>query len=415
MAELTFTPPTDGAAVTMQNGKLCVPDRPIIPYIIGDGTGPEIWGAASRVIDAAVKKAYDGKRSIAWYEVFAGQKSFDHLGTWLPAETIEAFRTYLIGIKGPLTTPVGGGIRSLNVTLRQDLDLFVCLRPVRYFNGIETPVKAPEKVDMVVFRENTEDIYAGIEFKEGSDDAKLFFDTMNAAFPERMKKVRFPQSSGFGIKPVSKEGTERLVRAAIDYAIANGRKSVTLVHKGNIMKFTEGGFRDWGYDLARREYGAELIGDGPWMKLPGGVVIKDCIADAFLQEILLHPENFDVVATLNLNGDYISDALAAQVGGIGIAPGGNINYLTGHSIFEATHGTGPKLAGLNKANPSSVILSAEMMLRYMGWTEAADLIMEAIDKVISAKTVTFDLAEMIPGSTELTCSAYGDKLVEVLK
>lgn len=414
MANLTFTPPTDGAAVTMQNGRLCVPDRPIIPFIIGDGTGPEIWAAASRVIDAAVKKAYQGKRSIAWYEVFAGQKSFDNLGTWLPNETVEAFRTYLVGIKGPLTTPVGGGIRSLNVTLRQDLDLFVCLRPVRYFNGIETPVKAPEKVDMVVFRENTEDIYAGIEFKEGSEDAKLFFDTMNRIFPERMKKVRFPESSGFGIKPVSREGTERLVRAAIDYAVENGRKSVTLVHKGNIMKFTEGGFRDWGYDVASREYGAQPIGDGLWLKLPNGIVIKDCIADAFLQEILLHPENFDVVATLNLNGDYISDALAAQVGGIGIAPGGNINYLTGHSIFEATHGTGPKLAGLNKANPSSVILSAEMMLRYMGWTEAADLLIQAIDQVISAKTVTFDLAEMIPGSTELSCSAYGDKLEEAL-
>lgn len=285
---------------------------------------------------------------------------------------------------------------------------------MRYFNGIETPVKAPEKVDMVVFRENTEDIYAGIEFKEGSEDAKLFFDTMSRIFPDRMKKVRFPESSGFGIKPVSREGTERLVRAAIDYAVENGRKSVTLVHKGNIMKFTEGGFRDWGYDVASREYGAQPIGDGPWLKLPNGIVIKDCIADAFLQEILLHPENFDVVATLNLNGDYISDALAAQVGGIGIAPGGNINYLTGHSIFEATHGTGPKLAGLDKANPSSVILSAEMMLRYMGWTEAADLLIQAIDRVIAAKTVTFDLAEMIPGSTELSCSAYGDKLVEAL-
>lgn len=414
MANLTFTPPADGAAVTMQNGRLCVPDRPIIPFIIGDGTGPEIWAAASRVIDAAVNKAYQGRRSIAWYEVFAGQKSFDHLGTWLPEETVEAFRTYLVGIKGPLTTPVGGGIRSLNVTLRQDLDLFVCLRPVRYFNGIETPVKAPEKVDMVVFRENTEDIYAGIEFKEGSGDANLFFETMNRIFPDRMKKVRFPESSGFGVKPVSREGTERLARAAIDYALENDRKSVTLVHKGNIMKFTEGGFRDWGYDVARREYDAQPIGDGPWLKLPGGIVIKDCIADAFLQEILLHPENFDVVATLNLNGDYISDALAAQVGGIGIAPGGNINYLTGHSIFEATHGTGPRLAGLNKANPSSVILSAEMMLRYMGWTEAADLLIQAIDRVISAKTVTFDLAEMIPGSTELSCSAYGDKLVEAL-
>lgn len=414
MSALTFTPPTDGQAITMQNGKLCVPARPIIPFIIGDGTGPEIWGAASRVIDAAVKKAYNGNRSITWYEVFAGQKSFDELGTWLPNETVEAFRTYLIGIKGPLTTPVGGGIRSLNVTLRQDLDLFVCQRPVRYFKGIETPVKAPEKVDMVVFRENTEDIYAGIEFQCGSEDAKTFFEAMTQLFPERMKKVRFPESSGFGIKPVSREGTERLVRAAIDFAIANNRESVTLVHKGNIMKFTEGGFRDWGYDLARREYGATPIGDGPWLKLPNGIIIKDCIADAFLQEILLHPANFDVVATLNLNGDYISDALAAQVGGIGIAPGGNINYLTGHSIFEATHGTGPRIAGLNKANPCSVILSAEMMLRFMGWTEAADLIIDAIDQVISEKTVTFDLAEMIPNSTELSCSAFGDKLVAKL-
>lgn len=414
MSALKFTPPTDGQSITMQNGKLCVPSRPIIPFIIGDGTGPEIWGAASRVIDAAVKKAYNGNRSIAWYEVFAGQKSFDELGTWLPNETVEAFRTYLIGIKGPLTTPVGGGIRSLNVTLRQDLDLFVCQRPVRYFKGIETPVKAPEKVDMVVFRENTEDIYAGIEFQCDSEDAKTFYEAMTQLFPERMKKVRFPESSGFGIKPVSREGTERLVRAAIDFAIANNRDSVTLVHKGNIMKFTEGGFRDWGYDLARREYGATPIGDGPWLKLPNGIIIKDCIADAFLQEILLHPANFDVVATLNLNGDYISDALAAQVGGIGIAPGGNINYLTGHSIFEATHGTGPRIAGLNKANPCSVILSAEMMLRFMGWTEAADLIIEAIDQVISEKTVTFDLAEMIPNSTELSCSAFGDKLVAKL-
>ncbi len=414
MSALKFTPPTDGQAITMQNGKLCVPTRPIIPFIIGDGTGPEIWGAASRVIDAAVKKAYNGHRSIAWYEVFAGQKSFDELGTWLPNETVEAFRTYLIGIKGPLTTPVGGGIRSLNVTLRQDLDLFVCQRPVRYFKGIETPVKAPEKVDMVVFRENTEDIYAGIEFQCDSKDAKTFFEAMTQLFPERMKKVRFPETSGFGIKPVSREGTERLVRAAIDFAITNNRESVTLVHKGNIMKFTEGGFRDWGYDLARREYGATPINDGPWLKLPNGIIIKDCIADAFLQEILLHPANFDVVATLNLNGDYISDALAAQVGGIGIAPGGNINYLTGHSIFEATHGTGPRIAGLNKANPCSVILSAEMMLRFMGWTEAADLIIEAIDQVISEKTVTFDLAEMIPNSTELSCSAFGDKLVAKL-
>jgi isocitrate dehydrogenase len=328
---------------------------------------------------------------------------------------MEAFRKYLIGIKGPLTTPVGGGIRSLNVALRQGLDLFVCQRPVRYFKGIETPVKAPEKIDMVVFRENTEDIYAGIEFQQGTEDCAKFAELVQSAFPDRFKKVRFPETSGFGIKPVSREGTERLVRAAIDYAIANDRKSVTLVHKGNIMKFTEGGFRDWGYALAAREYGAQKIGDGPWMKLPNGIIIKDCIADAFLQEILLHPQDFDIVATLNLNGDYISDALAAQVGGIGIAPGGNINYLTGHSVFEATHGTAPKLAGLDKANPSSFILSAEMMLRFMGWTEAADLLIRAIDDVISKKTVTFDLAEMIPGSKELKCSEYGQALIQSIE
>lgn len=414
MTELSFIPPSDGQAITMMNGQLQVPDCPIVPFIIGDGSAPDIWAAASGVIDAAVDKAYGGKRQIAWYEVYAGQKSFDNLGTWLPDETMEAFRTYLIGIKGPLTTPVGGGIRSLNVALRQGLDLFVCQRPVRYFKGIETPVKAPEKVDMVVFRENTEDIYAGIEFKEGSEDCRKFISLMQETFPDRFSKVRFPESSGFGIKPVSREGTERLVRSAIDYALTNDRKSVTLVHKGNIMKFTEGGFRDWGYAVAEREYGAEKIGEGPWMRLPNGILIKDSIADAFLQDILLHPEEFDVVATLNLNGDYISDALAAQVGGIGIAPGGNINYLTGHAVFEATHGTAPKLAGLDKANPSSFILSAEMMLRYMGWTEAADLLIRAIDEVISRKTVTFDLAEMIPGSRELKCSEYGQELIRAI-
>ncbi len=414
MTPTTCSTKCDGKAITMENGELCVPNTPIIPFIIGDGTGPEIWGAASQVIDAAVAKAYGNERKIVWHEVYAGEKAFNDLGTWLPDETMDAFRQYLIGIKGPLTTPVGGGIRSLNVALRQGLDLFVCLRPVQYFKGIETPVKAPEKVDMVVFRENTEDIYAGIEFKAGDDDTKLFFETMNKLFPDRMKKVRFPESSGFGIKPVSQEGTQRLVKAAIDYAIANDRKSVTLVHKGNIMKFTEGGFRDWGYELAQKEYGATLIDNGPWMQLPNGIVIKDCIADAFLQEILLHPESFDVIATLNLNGDYISDALAAQVGGIGIAPGGNINYLTGHAVFEATHGTGPKLAGLDKANPSSVILSAEMMLRYMGWTEAADLIIQGIEKIITSKRVTFDLAEMIPGSTELSCSQFGRELAEII-
>lgn len=400
-----------GTAISMTAAGLSVPNDPIIPFIIGDGSGPDIWHAASRVIDACVAKAYQGSRSIVWKEVLAGQKSFDQLGTWLPDETMDAFRTYLIGIKGPLTTPVGGGIRSLNVALRQGLDLFCCLRPVRYFEGIETPVKHPEKVDMVIFRENTEDIYAGIEFQNGTEDAKAFYEWLKQAFPARAAKVRFPETSSYGIKPVSREGTERLVRSAIEYAIADGRKSVTLVHKGNIMKFTEGGFRDWGYDLAKREFGAQPIDKGPWLRLPNGLVIKDCIADAFLQEILLHPQKFDVVATLNLNGDYISDALAAQVGGIGIAPGGNINYHTGHAVFEATHGTAPMLAGKDKANPSSVLLSAEMMLRYMGWTEAADLIISALNRTIADKTVTFDLAEMIPGSRELKCSAFADALI----
>ncbi len=402
-------------AIRMENGTLQVPSFPILPFIIGDGSGPDIWAAAVRVFDAAVEKAYGSSRKIAWKEVYAGEKSFKEQGSWLPEETMSAFQDYLVGIKGPLTTPVGGGIRSLNVMLRQDLDLFVCLRPVRYFNGLETPVKHPEKVDMVIFRENTEDIYAGIEFKQGTEDAERFFALLSREFPERAKKVRFPETSGFGVKPVSREGTERLVRSAIEYALATGRKSVTLVHKGNIMKFTEGGFRDWGYDLARREFGATQIGDGPWCKLPNGVVIKDCIADAFLQDILLYPENFDVVATLNLNGDYISDALAAQVGGIGIAPGGNINYATGHAIFEATHGTAPKLAGTDTVNPSSVILSGEMMLRYMGWTEAADIIISALERVIDQKTLTFDLARPIPGATEVKCSEFGDALVTAIQ
>ncbi len=390
---------------------LNVPDHPIVPFIIGDGCGPDIWGAASRVVDAAVAKTYQGKRAIQWQEVLAGQKAFDMLGTWLPDETMDSFRHSLVGIKGPLTTPVGGGIRSLNVALRQGLDLFCCVRPVRYFSGIETPVKHPEKVDMTIFRENTEDIYAGIEYKEGTEEARIFFDWLSANFPDRAAKVRFPKTSGFGIKPVSREGTERLVRSAVEYALANNKPTVTLVHKGNIMKFTEGGFRDWGYDLVRREFGGEPIGNGPWLKLPNGTVVKDCIADAFLQEILIHPANFDVVATLNLNGDYISDALAAQVGGIGIAPGGNINYITGHAVFEATHGTAPMLAGKDIANPSSLLLSAEMMLRYMKWNEAADAILRALDSTISLKTVTADLAEMIPGSTALKCSEFGDALI----
>ena len=390
---------------------LQVPDYPLVPHIIGDGSGPDIWAAAQRVIDGAVAAAYGDARAIVWKEVLAGQKAYDTVGTWLPEETMEAFRTLLVGIKGPLTTPVGGGIRSLNVALRQGLDLYCCVRPVRYFQGIETPVKAPEKVDMVIFRENTEDIYAGIEFKCGTAEAEEFFSWLSATHPERAAKVRFPQSSGFGIKPVSREGTERLVRSAIEYAIATGRPSVTLVHKGNIMKFTEGGFRDWGYELARKEFGAEPIDGGPWCRLPNGIVVKDCICDAFLQEILIHPHEHSVVATLNLNGDYCSDALAAQVGGIGIAPGGNINYKTGHAVFEATHGTAPKLAGLDKVNPCSFLLSAEMMLRYMGWTEAADRIVAAIEKAVAAKTVTADLAEMIPGSTALSTSAFGDVLV----
>jgi len=401
----------EAAPITMTPQGLQVPNFPIIPHIIGDGSGPDIWNAAKRVIDAAVSAAYGDSRAIMWKEVLAGQKAFDTLGTWLPDETVEAFRTYLVGIKGPLTTPVGGGIRSLNVALRQGLDLYCCVRPVRYFNGIETPVKDPSLVDMVIFRENTEDIYAGIEFKEGSPEAEVFFQWLSETYPERAGKVRFPATSGFGIKPVSREGTERLVRSAIQYAIETGRPSVTLVHKGNIMKFTEGGFRDWGYELARREFGAELIGKGPWCRLPNGIVIKDCICDAFLQEILIHPKDHSVVATLNLNGDYCSDALAAQVGGIGIAPGGNINYKTGHAVFEATHGTAPALANLDKANPCSFLLSAEMMLRYMGWTEAADNIVSAIEAAITDKTVTADLAEMIGGSTALSTSAFGDVLV----
>ena len=406
---------SEAAPITMTPQGLCVPNHPIIPHIIGDGSGPDIWRASQRVIDAAVASAYGDTRSIAWKEVLAGQKAFDTLGTWLPKDTMEAFRTYLVGIKGPLTTPVGGGIRSLNVALRQGLDLYCCVRPVRYFQGIETPVKDPSKVDMVIFRENTEDIYCGIEFQQGSPEAEKFFDWLSLEFPERAGKVRFPHSSGFGVKPVSSEGSERLIRSAINYAIENNRPSVTLVHKGNIMKFTEGGFRDWGYELAKKEFGAEVIGKGPWCRLPNGIVIKDCICDAFLQEILIHPQDHSVVATLNLNGDYCSDALAAQVGGIGIAPGANINYRTGHAVFEATHGTAPALADLDKVNPCSFLLSAEMMLRYMGWTEAADAIVAAIEAAIADKTVTADLAEMIPGSTSLATSAFADVLVAKMK
>jgi isocitrate dehydrogenase len=419
MAEPTLTPPADGAKITIADGVLTVPNNPIIPFIEGDGTGPDIWAASVRVLDAAVAKAYGGARKIHWLEVYAGEKSFNEFGTWLPDATVAACRDYLVSIKGPLTTPVGGGIRSLNVALRQMLDLYACVRPVRWFKGVPSPVRDPSKVDMTIYRENTEDIYAGIEFQEGSDDAKKFAALLKENFPDRYKKIRFPETSGFGIKPVSREGTERLVRAAIQYAIDNDRKSVTLVHKGNIMKFTEGAFRDWGYALAQREFGAVELDGGPWCTLKNpktgrDIVIKDAIADAFLQQILLRPAEYDVVATLNLNGDYLSDALAAQVGGIGIAPGGNVNYVTGHAVFEATHGTAPKYAGLDKVNPGSVILSGEMMLRYMGWTEAADAIIAAMDKAIGSKKVTYDFARLMDGATEVKCSEFADELIKHL-
>ena len=401
--------------IKIENGKLIVPDRPVMPFIEGDGIGPDIWAAAVRVFDAAVEKAYGGQRKIEWLEVLAGEKAFKKTGSWLPQETLDAFRKYLVGIKGPLTTPIGGGIRSLNVALRQELDLYVCQRPVRYFKGVDSPVKRPDLVDMVIFRENTEDIYAGIEFERGTPDAKKIEDFIKENFPARYAKIRFPESSGIGIKPVSEEGTARLVRSAINYAIAQNRKSVTLVHKGNIMKFTEGAFRDWGYKVAREEFGAQPIDDGPWCKLPNGIVVKDCIADAFLQQILTRPAEYDIVATLNLNGDYISDALAAQVGGIGIAPGGNINYTTGHAIFEATHGTAPKYANLDKVNPGSVILSGEMMFRYLGWNEAADLIIKGLESAIGAKVVTYDLARLIAGSKEVKCSEFADEIISQLK
>ena len=402
-----------------QDGKLIVPDTPVIPFIEGDGTGPDITRAAMTVWNAAVEKAYGGKRRIAWMEVYAGEKANAVYGpgTWLPKETLDAIRAQLVAIKGPLTTPVGGGIRSLNVALRQELDLYVCLRPVRWFKGVPSPVKHPELTDMVVFRENTEDIYAGIEWPSQSPEAKKVIDFLRGEMG--VKKIRFPETSAIGIKPVSTEGSERLVRAAIKYAIDNDRKSVTLVHKGNIMKFTEGGFRDWGYALAAREFGAEPIDKGPWMhfanpKTGRDIIIKDCICDAFLQQILTRPAEYDVIATLNLNGDYASDALAACVGGIGIAPGGNINYVTGAAIFEATHGTAPKYAGLDKVNPGSLILSGEMMLRYLGWNEAADLIVKAMDSVIAAKTVTYDFARLMEGATEIKCSAFGDALAKAM-
>lgn len=408
---------TAGQPITMNAGQLEVPSHPIIPFIEGDGTGPDIWRASQKVLDAAVEKAYGGERGLAWQEVLAGQKAFDQTGEWLPDATLDAFRTYLVGIKGPLTTPVGGGIRSLNVALRQILDLYTCLRPVQYFQGVPSPVKQPELTDMVIFRENSEDIYAGIEFEEGSEELAKFKEGFSKTFPDRWQKVRFPDTVGIGIKPVSKEGTTRLVKAAIQYAIDNERPSVTLVHKGNIMKFTEGAFRDWGYDTAKKHFGATELDGGPWCsfkspKTGDEIIVKDVIADAMLQQILTRPAEYDVIATLNLNGDYISDALAACVGGIGIAPGGNINYDTGHAIFEATHGTAPKYAGQDKVNPGSVILSGEMMLRHLGWTEAADLVIKGINGAISAKTVTYDFERLMEGATLLKCSEFGDAVVK---
>ncbi len=398
--------------ISISNGKLIVSNTPIIPYIIGDGTGPDIWNSSVKVFDAAVKLAYGDSRKIEWKEVLAGEKAFEQTGNWLPNETLDVIREHLVAIKGPLTTPVGGGIRSLNVALRQILDLYTCLRPVQYFAGVPSPVKEPHLIDMVIFRENTEDIYAGIEFEEGTEDAQKFKQLLSENFPDRFKKIRFPDTSGFGIKAVSKEGTQRLVRAAIQYAIDNNRKNVTIVHKGNIMKFTEGGFRDWGYEVAKNEFGAELLDGGPWMKLPNGIIIKDSIADAFLQQILLRPADYDVIATLNLNGDYVSDALAAQVGGIGIAPGANINYITGHAIFEATHGTAPKYADLDKVNPGSVILSGEMMFRFLGWTEAADLILKGLNGAIASKRVTYDFERLMEGATLLKCSEFGEEVIK---
>jgi isocitrate dehydrogenase len=429
------TPPA-GAKITIANAKLNVPTNPIIPFIRGDGTGPDIWAASVRVFDAAVQAAYHGERKIAWFEVFAGEESFKKFNNWFPDDTIAAFQEFLVGIKGPLTTPVGGGIRSLNVALRQMLDLYVCLRPVQYFAGVPSPVKHPEKVDMVIFRENTEDIYAGIEYPAGSPEAQKVLDFFAREFPKDFKKIRFGTEAaaleflqkagikegcggvkvGVGLKTVSAPGSARLVVAAIRYAIEKKRKSVTLVHKGNIMKFTEGAFRDWGYKVARDIFGAVEVDGGPWCKIPdgkpgAGLVIKDAIADIALQQVLTRPEDFDVIATLNLNGDYLSDALAAQVGGIGIAPGGNINYITGHAIFEATHGTAPKYANQDRVNPGSVVLSGEMMLRHIGWTEAADLILKGLNGAIASKRVTYDFARQMPGATEIKCSQFADNII----
>jgi len=436
MAYRDVTPP-GGEKITVTQGKLAVPARPIIPFIRGDGTGPDIWAASERVFDAAVKKAYGGQRKIAWFEVFAGEVAFKKFNNWLPDDTVEAFKEFLVGIKGPLTTPVGGGIRSLNVALRQMLDLYVCLRPVQYFQGVPSPVKHPEKVEMVIFRENTEDIYAGIEWAAGSPEAQKALDFLAKEFPKAFDKIRFGTKEktaafweavgakdfptevqvGVGIKPVSYSGSVRLIHSALSYAIKFKRKSVTLVHKGNIMKFTEGAFRDWGYKVAKEFFGAVEIDGGPWCKIPegkpgAGIVIKDAIADIALQQVLTRPEDFDVIATLNLNGDYLSDALAAQVGGIGIAPGGNINYITGHAIFEATHGTAPKYANQDRVNPGSVILSGEMMLRYMGWVEAADLILKGLNGAIASKRVTYDFARQMTGATEIKCSQFGDNIIE---
>jgi len=419
MAYKNVTPPA-GGKISIKNGKLTVPDNPILPFIRGDGTGPDIWAASVRVFDAAVQKAYGGKRKISWFEVFAGEAAKNKFDNWLPDDTVEAFKEYLVGIKGPLTTPVGGGIRSLNVALRQMLDLYVCLRPVQWFTGVPSPVKHPEKVNMVIFRENTEDIYAGIDFEAGKEAALKTIEFLKANFPKDFKKIRFgaeaPELVGIGIKPVSKTGTQRLVRSAIQYAIVNKRTSVTIVHKGNIMKYTEGAFRDWSYELAKTEFGAVEMDGGPWCKIPegkpgAGLVIKDAIADITLQQVLTRPTDFDVIATLNLNGDYLSDALAAQVGGIGIAPGGNINYISGHAIFEATHGTAPKYANKDVVNPGSVVLSGEMMFRYLGWTEAADLILKGLNGAIGSKRVTYDFARQMKGATEIECSQFGSNIV----
>ena len=435
MADAKPAVPKDGAKITLANGKLTVPDRPIMPFIEGDGTGRDIWRASVRVLDAAVAKAYGGKRQIQWMEVYAGEKAFTKFNNWLPDETIPAFRESLIGIKGPLTTPIGGGIRSLNVALRQMLDLYVCLRPVRWFKGVPSPVKNPQKVDMVIFRENTEDIYAGIEWEAGTDAVKKILGFLEKEFPKEFKKIRFPGSAGLGVKAVSREGTERLVRAAIEFALKNKRKSVTIVHKGNIMKFTEGAFRNWGYGLAEKEFADKVYTWDQWERtkaqkgeeaanaeqkaaLQGGkLLIKDAIADITLQQVLTRPDEFDVIATLNLNGDYLSDALAAQVGGIGIAPGGNANYVTGHAIFEATHGTAPKYADQDKVNPGSVILSGEMMFRHMGWFEAADLIIKGMDRAIGAHHVTYDFArqmknEGVSDVVEVKCSQFGDEIIK---